>query len=162
MDNIFEKVALSNISIAIDTIDSITNNMMFQELQLSITTSIHNAVHAIVDYYERVAKVTLAPDEDDLFRAFMYVNNQLKHDNNLQFITYNVSGNMFPLFFPARFGPPGVFWADFKDNGRTQARGKRKHYEQTLMNKDVKKTLELVKTIICGLTVQGSSKETTP
>lgn len=92
----FSDIALANIEAAIQTIDSIKDNTMFEQRQLSTTTTIHNAVHTIVDYYERIDKSSLSAEEDDLFRAFMYVNNQIKHDTNLQCVTYNVSGSMYP------------------------------------------------------------------
>ena len=148
MHKIFADIALINIDNAIKTIDDIHDNTMFKQMQLSITASTHNAVHAIVDFYERIDKLALNSEEDDLFRAFMYVNNQIKHDKNLQFVTYNVSGSMFPFDFPFRFGPPGVMWSDFPDNGSTAARGKRKHYDKMLIKKDVKATLITAKQII--------------
>lgn len=145
----FSDIALTNIDDAIQIIDGIQNNTMFDQRQVVITTAVHNAIHAIVDYYERLDKTFLQQEEDDLFRAFMYVNNQIKHDTNLQCVTYNVYGSMFPFDFPFRFGPPGVMWADFVDNGRPTARGKRSHYEKMLMNKEVKTTMKTVKSIIC-------------
>lgn len=81
------------------------------------------------------------------FRAFSYVNNQIKHDKNLQIFCYPVSGSMFPMRFPMRFGPPGIVWNDFEDNGRAQARGRREHYDVCLKRKDVKNTLETKKEI---------------
>ena len=50
---------------------------MFEQRQVSITAAIHNAVHTIVDFYERIDKSSLSLEEDDLFRAFIYVNNQI-------------------------------------------------------------------------------------
>lgn len=144
----FSDIALTNINDAIKLIDSIQDNTLFEQRQVLITTAIHNAIHAIVDYYERLNKKLLQQEEEDLFHAFMYVNNQIKHDKNLQFVTYNVGGSMFPIYFPFRFGPPGVMWADFIDNGKPTARGKRAHYEKMLMNKDVKDTMITVKSII--------------
>ncbi len=147
MNKAFLDVAFTDIETTIKTLDQITDNTKFRELQIEITSSIHNAVHAIVDCYERMEKDTLQPEEDMLFRAFMYLNNQLKHDENLQFITYNVSGSMFPIMFPFKSGSPAVYWASFKDNGNKNARGRRCHYEQMLMNKDVRRKLEEVKRI---------------
>ena len=148
MHKVFADIALINIDNAIKTIDDIHDNTMFKQMQLSITASTHNAVHAIVDFYERIDKLALSSEEDALFRAFMYVNNQIKHDKNLQFVTYNVSGSIFPFDFPFRFGPPGVMWPDFPDNGSLRARGRREHYEKMLIKKDVKATLTTAKQII--------------
>lgn len=144
----FAEVALYNIDVAIKTIEKVTENTKFAELQLSITTSVYNAVHSIVDWYERAGKEQFSTKEDKVFHAFMYVNNELKHNKKLTFITYNVSGNMFPMFYPFRFGTPGVCWAEFKDNGSRNARGKRSHYEEMLMNKDVSSSLKIVRDII--------------
>ena len=71
----FSDIALINIDGAIQIIDSIKDNTMFGQRQVLITTAIHNAVHTIVDFYERIDKSSLSPEEDELFRAFMYVNN---------------------------------------------------------------------------------------
>ena len=150
----FSDIALANINGAIQIIDSIQDNTMFEQRQVSITAAIHNAVHTIVDFYERIDKSSLISEKDDLFRAFMYVNNQIKHDKNLQFITYNVCGSMYPYDYPFRYGPPGVMWADFVDYGRPTARGKRMHYEKMLMNKDVKNTMITVKSVINELKSQ--------
>lgn len=144
----FAEVALYNIDVAIETIEKVTDNTMFSELRESITASIVNAVHSIVDWYERANQEHFSTNEDKMFRAFIYVNNEIKHNKKLTFITYNVSGSMFPMFCPFRFGPPGVCWAEFKDNGSRNARGKRSHYEEMLMNKDVSNSLKLVRDII--------------
>ena len=144
----FTKVALYNIDAAVKAIEEVTDNTMFSELRESITASIVNAVHSIVDWYERANQEHFSTNEDKMFHAFMYVNNELKHNEKLTFITYNVSGSMFPMFYPFRFGPPGVCWAEFKDNGSRNARGRRHHYEEMLMNKDVSSSLKLVRDII--------------
>ena len=144
----FAEVALYNIDVAIETIEKVTEISKCAEFQLLITTSVYNAVHSIVDWYERAEKEQFSTKEDKVFHAFMYVNNELKHNKKLTFITYDVSGSMFPMFYPFRFGPPGVCWAEFKDNGSRNARGKRSHYEEMLMNKDVSNSLKLVRDII--------------
>lgn len=151
MQNVFSEIALNNIDVSLQTIEGITDNEQFEELQIIIPTSIHNAVHSLVDFYERLDKSSLQPEEDELFRAFMYVNNQLKHDKDLQFVTYNIAEKRYPYFYPCRYGPPGVCWADFVDNGSQNARGKRRHYEQMLMDKDIQETLESVRGIILRL-----------
>lgn len=61
----FSDIALANIEAAIQTIDSIKDNTMFEQRQLSTTTTIHNAVHTIVDYYERIDKSSLSAEEED-------------------------------------------------------------------------------------------------
>jgi hypothetical protein len=148
MRNPFYDVALKNIDEAIVVINGITDNSKFKELQTSITASIHNAIHGIVDWYERQDYESFQGEADTLLRACMYVNNQLKHDKSLVCITYNVSGNRYPGFYPGRYGPPGVCWADFPDNGRPNARGKRCHYEEKLMNRDACNTLKQIQGIM--------------
>ncbi len=142
MENVFASVASTNIDAAINTINRITDNAQFEEQQTAITASVHNAVHAIVDWYERQDKNSLRSEEDELLRAFMYVNNQIKHDSTLVFVTYNISGKMYPYFYPYRYGPPGVCWAEFPDHGSPNSRGKREHYVKMLMDQDVFSTLE--------------------
>lgn len=73
----FAEVALYNINVAIETIEKVTHNTMFSELRDSITASIVNAVHSIVDWYERAEREQFSIKEDKLFHAFMYVNNDL-------------------------------------------------------------------------------------
>lgn len=136
-----------SIDTAIQTIESITDNMQFENLREELFHSIVSAVHFIADYEERVRK-TLSPEDAEVFKAFLYVNNQLKHDVNLEMFYYDVAGSMFPMFFPMRFGEPGVSWRDFPDNGNKNARGKREHYEKHLMDKDIGVTLKAVKQII--------------
>ena len=138
-----------NISIdtAIQTIEKITDNTQFKDLREELFHSIVSAVHFIADYEERV-RAQLSPEDAEVFKAFLYVNNQLKHDINLEMFYYDVAGSMFPIFFPMRFGEPGVNWRDFSDNGNKRARGKREHYEKHLMNKDIGATLKLIKEII--------------
>ena len=82
----FAEVALYNIDVAIETIEKVTDNTMFSELRESITASIVNAVHSIVDWYERAKKEQFSPKEDKMFHAFMYVNNELKHNKKLTFM----------------------------------------------------------------------------
>ena len=61
----FSDIALINIDGAIQIIDSIKDNTMFGQRQVLITTAIHNAVHTIVDFYERIDKSSLSPEEDE-------------------------------------------------------------------------------------------------
>lgn len=142
-----------NISIdtAIQTIEKITDNTQFKDLREELFHSIVSAVHFIADYEERV-RAQLSPEDAEVFKAFLYVNNQLKHDINLEMFYYDVAGSMFPIFFPMRFGEPGVNWRDFPNNGNKNARGKREHYEKHLMNKDIEATLISIKQIIAKYT----------
>ena len=136
-----------SIDAAIQTIEKITDNMKFDALREELFHSIVSAVHFIADYEERVRTI-LTPEDAEVFKAFLYVNNQLKHDVNLEMFYYDVAGSIFPMFFPMRFGEPGVSWRCFPDNGNKNARGKREHYEKHLMDKDIGVTLVSIKEII--------------
>ena len=143
----FLKVANRSIDDAVRTINQITNNMMFDSLREELFQSIVSAVHFIADCEERV-RAKLTPDDAEMLKAFLYVNNQLKHDVSLELFYYDVSGSMFPMRFPFRFGKPGVYWREFIHNGNHRARGKREHYEKHLMNKDIEATLLHVREIL--------------
>lgn len=143
----FLKAANKSIDDAVHAINQITNNMMFDSLREELFQSIVSAVHFIADCEERV-RAKLTPDDAEMLKAFLYVNNQLKHDVSLELFYYDVSGSMFPMRFPFRFGKPGVYWREFIDNGNHRARGKREHYEKYLMNKDIEATLLRVREIL--------------
>ncbi len=141
MKNIFYKLAIENINLAIVTLNEITDNIELNKMNLSITKNVTNAVHSIGDYYERIKEAKIYQEDDLLFKAFAYLNNQIKHDINLEIIHYPVYGNQFPISFPMNFGPPGVCWNNFADNGRKTAIPKREHYNEYLCNKNVESTL---------------------
>ena len=143
----FRSAVNKSIDTAIQTIEKITDNMQFNNLREELFHSIVSAIHFIADYEERVREL-LTPDDAEVFKAFLYVNNPVKHDVELEMFYYDVAGSMFPIFFPMRFGEPGVNWRDFPDNGNKRARGKREHYEKYLMNKDIGTTLKSIKEII--------------
>ena len=104
----FLKAANKSIDDAVRTINQITNNMMFDSLREELFQSIVSAVHFIADYEQRI-RTKLDPDDAEVLKAFLYVNNQLKHDVTLELFYYDVSGSMFPMRFPFRFGKPGVY-----------------------------------------------------
>lgn len=143
----FLKSANKSIDDAVRTINQITNNMMFDFLREELFQSIVSAVHFIADYEQRI-RTKLDPDDTEMLKAFLYVNNQLKHDVSLEMFYYDVSGSMYPMRYPMRFGDPGVYWRNFPDNGSREARGKREHYEKYLMNKDIEATLLHVQEIL--------------
>ena len=143
----YYKIAIDNIDKAVEKINKISNNQMFSVLRDELNRTIVNAVSSIAVYYERMDYIKLSQDDDTYLRAFAYLNNQIKHDKNLNMIYYDVSGSMFPMQFPMRFGKPGVYWKNFKDNGRPNSRGKRKHYDSLLNNKDIETTLLKAKEI---------------
>ena len=86
------------------------------------------------------------------FRAYAYLNNQIKHDKDLEFIYFEVAESVHPMFYPFQFDSPGLCWKNFRDNGRANARGKREHYEAHLMDRDVKATLSKMKETIVSTT----------
>ncbi|MBQ7014683.1 MAG: hypothetical protein IJN12_01035 [Clostridia bacterium] len=144
----FPKMAKDNIDLAIETINKISDNQKFDPLRSEINRNVINAIGAIANCYARMDFSLLLEDDDKYMRAFAYLNNQIKHDTTLEIIYFDVSGSIYPFRYPMRFGKPGIFWSDFKDNGRTNARGKRIHYDEILKNKDVEVTLIQAKDII--------------
>lgn len=145
---VYADYAIKNINDTIRIIDLIMDNLKFKEYYQEANRLVNNSVHAILDWYERMDKSQLSQEEDTLLRAFMYLNNQIKHDINLEYVSFAVSGSSYPMFYPFRYGLPGLFWRNFPDNGRENSRGKRCHYEEALMDKDVKKSLLTVKSLL--------------
>lgn len=139
--------ANKSINDAVQTIGKITDNTKFDCMRGELFQSIVSAVHFIADCEERI-RTKLDPDDAEKLKAFLYVNNQLKHDVSLELFYYDVSGSMYPMRYPMRYGEPGVCWRDFPDNGNKNARGKREHYEKYLMNKDIEESLLSIKAII--------------
>lgn len=68
-------MALNNIKIAINTLDKLLDNEKFDEMDIDISMVIINAINSISNYYERIDKSVLSPNEDLWFRAYAYVNN---------------------------------------------------------------------------------------
>lgn len=149
---IFCEAALESIDNAIDAIDKITDNEKFNELKIVLFSRVVNAVHQIADYYERIKEHPLPLEIDNEFRAYAYLNNQIKHDKELEFIYFEVAESVYPMFYPFQFDSPGLCWKNFIDNGRANARGKREHYEVHLMDRDVKATLSKMKETIVSTT----------
>lgn len=136
----FFKCLNQSVNEAIEAINKISDNTKFEEYKFELFYKVVIAVHFIADYEERVRQLISKTDED-FTKGFLYLNNQLKHDCNLDMFYYEVCGSMYPLRFPMRFGKPGIYWNDFVDNGKRSSRGQRKHYEDNLMSKDVESTL---------------------
>lgn len=136
----FFKCLEQSVSEAVEAINKISDNTKFEEYKFELFYKVVTAVHFIADYEERVRPLISKTDED-FTKGFLYLNNQLKHDCSLDMFYYEVSGSMFPMRFPMRFGKPGIYWNDFVDNGRKSSRGRRKHYEDNLMSKDIEATL---------------------
>lgn len=143
----FLSATLGSIKTSIQTIEKITDNLQFENLREELFRNLVSSVHLIADYEERI-RALLTPEDAEIFKAFLYVNNQLKHDVNLELFYYEVAGASYPMFYPMRYGEPGICWKDFPDNGRKKARGKREHYERYLMDNDVKVSMEQIRLLI--------------
>ena len=143
----FFKATNKSIDDAVCAINKITDNMKFDSLREELFQSIVSAVHFIADCEERI-RDRLTPEDADMLKAFLYINNQLKHDTSLEMFYFDVCGKMYPYDYPYRYGKPGVFWRDFPNKGRSNSRGKRDHYEKHLMNKDIEATMLRVQELL--------------
>lgn len=136
-------------------LDQITDNTKFNSVREDLQYNLISLIHYIGDLYPRIkAKGSLAilsKEEQEIFLAFVYLNNQLKHDPELDAIYYEVSGSMYPKRYPYRYGPPGVYWCDFEDHGKSRE-AKREFYDAQLKKKDVRRTLESLDSLIAKLT----------
>lgn len=94
---IFYDTALESIEDAIDAIDEITDNEKFNELRIVLFSKVVSAVHQISDYYERIKEHPLPLEIDNEFRAYAYLNNQIKHDKDLEFIYFEVAESVHPM-----------------------------------------------------------------
>ena len=134
-----------------EILDQITDNTKFDLVKDELHYNLLSLIHCIGDIYARLkaqkALEILSTEELELFLGFVYLNNQLKHDPELNAIYYEVSGSMFPMRFPFRFGTPGVYWTNFEDHGKSRE-AKREHYDANLNRKDVRHTLESLEKII--------------
>lgn len=75
----FSDIALISIDEVIQIIDSIQDNTMFGQRQGLITTAVHNVIHAIFDYYERLDKTFLQQEEaNGIPSAFMVTVHYIK------------------------------------------------------------------------------------
>ena len=142
----FLTAANRNIDSAVNIINQLTNNSMFAVLREELFCSIVSAIHSIADYEERI-RSQLSEEDDQFLRAFLYINNQLKHDKKLEMFYSRIAGSRYPMSYPYKYGTPSVRWKNFPDNSHP-ARGKREHYEKYLMDKDIAATLMQVKSII--------------
>lgn len=127
---------------------NIATNGDLKEALPNVFRKLGEALHWVGDCIERINSETLTEQEDEIFRAFMYANNQLKHDNSLYMLHIEVWSASFPTGFPYSYGPPKIVWRDFPDNGRQSSRGKRDHYNKILLNRRIDETLNCVLSII--------------
>lgn len=132
------------ISKSVMLLDSITDNSKFEIVREELGDELIALVHFVGDIYARMSSSNvwqdMLGDDKGLIFAFAYLNNQIKHDLNLEFISYEVNEARFPMSFPFRFGQPGACWSNFKDHGQSR-KAKREYYEIFLMHKDIRCTL---------------------
>lgn len=132
-----------SINEAIKLLDSITDNTKFDCVRGALFDNIVSVIHFAGDIYPRIKKCSMWntwSEGKEFFLAFVYLNNQIKHDLSLELFYFEVCGSIYPMRFPFRYGPPGVVWADFPDHGKSRE-AKREYYDQYLKLKDVKKSL---------------------
>lgn len=129
--------------------EEITDNECFFNNKEILMAGIIDAVHAIADCYER-NKTKLEETDKELVLAFCYLNNQLKHDKDLEVFSTPIYNAVLPTRFPFRLGETScsITWADFEDHGKTWAEAKRDHYDKHLKQKDVEETLLKVKQLL--------------
>lgn len=129
---------------AVELIDSITDNMQFDNVREILFDAIVAVIHLAGDIYPRIKDCSAwskCDEEKEFFLAFIYLNNQIKHDLALEMFYYEVYCSSFPAQFPFRLGQPGVVWADFPDHGKSRE-AKREYYDRFLKHKDVKESLK--------------------
>lgn len=140
-----------SITVAIESIDKITDNTKFEELKVELFNNIVAVIHLAGDIYPRLKhcgswESVLNTTEREFLLAFAYLNNQIKHDMDLQLFHYEVYGSSFPLKFPFHFGPPCLAWSSFPDHGNSR-KAKREYYDKYLKHKDVKTSLKMLNRI---------------
>ena len=143
------KLVNDSIDKAVSVMDSITTNAMLEEKRQEVFITMVNAIHAISDCEERIRDVLHEDQKGDyLIKAFLYINNQIKHDKELQFFHFDVCGSIYPMRYPYLYGEPSIFWSNFENHGSPNARGKRKHYDEMLVDKEIKYTLLEIQKIL--------------
>ena len=147
--NVIERNYIETIGELINKLDGITDNQIFHEQKDHLACKVINSVHAIADCYER-NKEKLSKEDKDFILAFCYLNNQLKHDRDLEVFSEQIYSAVLPTYLPCRLGSTSysIIWADFENHGRENAAGKREHYDDSLKGKDVKETLIIAKQIL--------------
>ncbi len=126
----------------VETIDAVVKNEELESKRIDIFYKLVIAIHFLIDSYDRLPNKPGWKDESPFVSAFKYVNNQLKHDVDLDLFYITIcNGGMFPMRFPMHYGKPSISWANFQDNSDEKSKFRRPHYDNELMNKDVKSTI---------------------
>lgn len=139
---------------SIKTNDELINNIS------KANSLIDNTIHSFGDLYERISNIInnkqdvhlrkniITESEQNIIYAFKYLNNQLKHDRELEVITACVANNSYPRFYPyVRGADPFYEWKDFKNN-ETNPHKYRVYYEKELIGKNVHNSIYELKNII--------------
>lgn len=148
---IYFNITLQGIYNAQVLLNKISNNTQFDSVRDSLYYHLFSLIHSAGDIYARLKNKklldALPSNERNFFLSFIYLNNQIKHDPDLNIIYYEVYGSTFPMRLPFRFGSPGVYWADFQDHGKSKE-AKRLYYDLYLNHKDISYTLKQLEEVI--------------
>lgn len=150
--NLYFKAIMLGIKNVYIILENLSDNLQFDLIRDELEYHLLSIIHLTGDIYARLVskKVLDKLDEKDkdFFLAFIYLNNQVKHDATLDMIYYDVSGNILPLKLPFRFGKPGALWRYFEDHSKN-TKAKREYYDKYLVDKDVYSTIkQLEKTLV--------------
>ncbi|MBE6882843.1 MAG: hypothetical protein E7489_07545 [Ruminococcaceae bacterium] len=149
---IIESNYKSKIDNFINEMDKIPDNEYFHQNSDKFSELLIDVVHAIADCYER-NRDKLGSTDKDFICAFRYLNNQLKHDTNLDVFDVQFHSAVLPTYLPCILEAAvcSIRWADFEDHGRPVREGTRLQYDTYLKDEDVVKTLKDVKQILDGV-----------
>lgn len=107
-------------------------------------------IHWLVDSIERIDKTKITNlNDNEIFSAFKYLNNALKHNVSLTHIDIAKGYISFPLTFP--FPNKIIYeWADLSYLTSVRNKSQKKHYDIHLKDKPVIETIDNVINIIKG------------
>lgn len=134
-NNIYYINVIKNIKNVIAELDKINTNDEYFNYRSQIELCIFDSLHAIGDLHIRLDNSI--KNSENIINAFQYLNNQIKHIEDLDKITYAVSASTYPMFFPTSFGNFHFCWLNFS-NKETRANPLRPQYEKYLMDRDIK------------------------
>ena len=140
--NVYYIETIRNIDDALKELSRLTDNESIINYKDSIMHYLVVLAHSVGDLYSRLDVKTV--NNNNIINAFMYLNNQIKHDKELNFVSCFMAGSEYPRFYPRSYVKAHSCWADFEDH---ECRGirLRPQYEMYLMNRDIKESLEVLK-----------------
>lgn len=110
---------------------------------------IKNLVHSLLDCEERFRNQINDLNDKELFQAFRFVNNQLKHDNGFISLLHREDGGTFPLKVDGTGRFYHYTWNESKKLGKNfRYKEQKKAYEKILKGKAIIYTFEKVDMII--------------